>query len=428
MDRLDPDCAGPRTGLLKIGMRILVVSNFYPPQFIGGYELACRDMVDALRGRGHEVCVLTSTHGVAGPMRDGIVYRWLKTHLEWGVEEFRRYMISVFRRELINQRAFKRLCNAFRPDVVYAWNLWNMVSLGLKAQQMPWPVCYFVFDHWFSKMESDPWLSLLHHRPRRFPPRLFWSVAARLLRSSGVLPPTQIFNPVHVQFASQYLKDAAVRAGKPVEGAEVIYWGLDLNNYPYKVAATGGAKLLYAGEIGPHKGVHTAIEALNILVRQRGWDSATLTIIGGTRYHDYNVRIHQLVTHLGLEGKIHFEAQVAREDLAKLYQAYDVLLFPSVWEEPFGITLLEAMAAGIPIVGTATGGANEILQDGTSAVVFPKGDAGACADAVRRLLEDRCLYDRVRTGGRHTVEKRFRLERTVDQIERSLMRIVRAAE
>src|SRR5215211_6131335 len=59
------------------GLRVVVVTNYYPPYFIGGYELGCRDVVEALKSRGHQVRVLTSTYQVDQPQTDGEVYRWL---------------------------------------------------------------------------------------------------------------------------------------------------------------------------------------------------------------------------------------------------------------------------------------------------------------------------------------------------------------
>ena len=63
-------------------MKILVVTNFYPPHYVGGYELGCRDVVEGLRQRGHKVDVLTSTWGVDRPLQEGGVHRWLVSDYE----------------------------------------------------------------------------------------------------------------------------------------------------------------------------------------------------------------------------------------------------------------------------------------------------------------------------------------------------------
>src|SRR6185295_2128162 len=137
-------------------MRILVVSNFYPPHIIGGYEIGCRDIVEALKSRGHQVSVLTSSYGVARPEQSDDVYRWLATDGALGINGAAKDLIKVIRKESINQRAFTRIARQFRPDLVYVWNATQIsISIAIKAQQMGIAVCYFISDHWLAGWESD---------------------------------------------------------------------------------------------------------------------------------------------------------------------------------------------------------------------------------------------------------------------------------
>ena len=397
-------------------MRILVLSNFYPPHFIGGYELACRDMVHALTARGHEVRVLTSSYGVTGRRQDGTVCRWLMTNLDWNVENFPRYLWKLVTRELVNQRAFRTMCEPFHPDVVYAWNLSGVsLSACLDAERRALPVSYFVFDGWLAEPTRDPWCALIDHRPRRTFRRLGWRLAQAILQRAGLLPRSSELDLRHAQFASRYLKKTALKSGRPVAGAKVIYWGLDLEQYPYKPAPSRGARLLYVGQLAPHKGLHTAIEALQLLRREVA--GATLTVVGDSTFSDYKAELDRMIARLQLKRHVIFMGRLPREDVTSLYADHDVLIFPSVWDEPFGITLLEAMASGIPVVATATGGAAEILEEHENALVFSRGDAAGCAGCIGRLLTNPELYERLRTGGRRTVERRFVLERTVDEVE-----------
>src|SRR5688500_11356128 len=104
-------------------MKILVVSNFYPPHYVGGYELGCRDVVDGLRARGHQVEVLTSTYGADGAREDDGVYRWLETDFVVKDRDPAADLPWLVKKELRNRRAFRRLCRALRPDLIYLWNL-----------------------------------------------------------------------------------------------------------------------------------------------------------------------------------------------------------------------------------------------------------------------------------------------------------------
>src|SRR6185295_8043594 len=102
-------------------LRIAVVSNYYPPHYICGYELGCRDVVESLKARGHEVRVLTSTYKVDRPQDDGEVYRWLVTLPPWEPTPTAGFL-NLLRREITNRRAFVRFCRLFSPDLIYVWN------------------------------------------------------------------------------------------------------------------------------------------------------------------------------------------------------------------------------------------------------------------------------------------------------------------
>jgi len=142
-----------------------------------------------------------------------------------------------------------------------------------------------------------------------------------------------------------------------------------------------------------------------------------LTIVGGP---DYENRIQRLVSSLGLEDNVRFTGLVPRDQLPSVYGEHDILLFPSVWAEPFGLAVLETMSSGLAIVGTATGGSREILKNEDNALTFPKEDVSACAEQVIRLLQDRELLERLRGNGRRTVEDHFRLDQMIDKIDVAL--------
>jgi glycosyltransferase involved in cell wall biosynthesis len=400
-------------------MRILVVSNFYPPHIIGGYEIGCRDIVEALKSRGHQVSVLTSSYGITRPEQSNDVYRWLATDSALGINGAAEDLIKVIRKETINQRAFNRIVRQFRPDLVYVWNATQIsISIAIKAQQMGIAVCYFVSDHWLAGWESDALYCLKRRAPRRRGRRLIWKPLIFLLNASGIAPRGDL-DLSRVQFASDFLKQAALKADKPAENAEVIHWGVDVNRFAFNETAHNPRRLLYVGQITSLKGVHTAVEALKLIIEKPGCQSTRLTIVGGP---DYDNRIHRLVSSLGLENNAQFTGLIERDRLPAIYRDHDILLFPSVWDEPFSITLLEAMSSGLAVAATSTGGSAEILKDEINALVFAKEDAGACAGQVMRLIEDRELFERVRREARRTVEENFRLETMADRIELSLKR------
>ena len=139
-------------------MRILVVSNFYPPHFIGGYELGCYDVVEALKRRGHQVEVLTSTYGIGKAQTDGSVYRQLGFEEKWN-KAAGNSRWKLFQREFINQYAFKKRCREFKPDVVYIWNAaFISISPAFFAKKMKIPVALYFSDAWLARWVSGSWV------------------------------------------------------------------------------------------------------------------------------------------------------------------------------------------------------------------------------------------------------------------------------
>jgi glycosyltransferase involved in cell wall biosynthesis len=400
-------------------LKILVLSSLYPPYYVGGYELGCRDVVEELQRRGRTIKVLTSTYGVGRATSDGKIYRWLESDLGWKFESSTSNRLKLAAKELRNRRAFSRLVSEFQPDLLYIWPIrYISLSLALMAQRIGLPVCYYVSDDWLARWESiDRWMQLPRHPLTRLSKRLL-GIAVEAL---GGRTAKQTLDLRHVQFTSEHIKRAALAAGKLVERADVIHWGVDTVRFPYRSAVRPEVRrFLYVGQLALLKGVHTAIDAFRQIVAARGDHDLTLTIAGGTIFPEYAAELHRLVRSAGLEQRVRFSGLLARDELPALYQEHDALIFPSIWDEPFSITLIEALASGLPVVGTTTGGSAEILRHGENALTFPKEDAGACAAELLRLIDQPELGERLRWNGRRTIEARFRFETMIDSIDNAL--------
>jgi glycosyltransferase involved in cell wall biosynthesis len=409
-------------------MRILVVSNLYPPHYLGGYELGCQEAVEGLQQRGHDVRVLTSTYGVRGAEFDGEIYRWLETDLGRGLQPLAVRALRLLKKEARNQGAFKRIAKEFRPDVVYLWNLAGIsISIAFWAQRMNIPVCFYVFDQMLEKWRQDQWYALWPPSPRRTSVRVASRGLRSLLEKFGIIA-TASLDLRHVQFASHFLKRSMLDKGEPVADGEVIHWGIEIEQFPFRESDANPERLLLAGQIGPHKGTHTAIEALKILVHEHGLSQLTLTITGRGNDPAYEAELHRRVSSHGLAANVRFTGFVPREQLTEIYRDHGLLLFPSVCDEGLGISLLEAMASGLAVVGTASGGSAEILEHEKTGLVFPKEDAPACAAEIIRLVTDRQLFERVRRTGRRIVTDQFTIDKAIDNIERSLRQFAGAQD
>jgi glycosyltransferase involved in cell wall biosynthesis len=401
-------------------MRILFVSNLYPPHYLGGYEFGCYEAANQLKNRGHEVRILASSYGVGSPEFDGEVYRWLEADLEQPARSLGQRAVRVLKKEIRNQRAFKRVAREFRPDLVYFWNLRTIsISIAFWAQRKRIRSCFYVFDKWLETWRKDQWYSLWPPAPRNRLVKLASGALRWLLETAGIVT-TESLNLDHVQFASHFLKDALLQRGETIADAEVIHWGIEVDKCLFQQQANP-ERLLFAGQTGAHKGVHTAIEALRILVNEHGLSDLSLTIAGSGPDREYESELHRLAQAGGIEQNIRFTGFVTRDRLPELYGAHGLLLFPSIVDEGLGLSMLEAMASGLAVVGTASGGSAEILEHEKTGLVFPKEDARGCAAQVLRLVNDRELFEQLRRGGRQIVEQEFTIDRAIESIERSLL-------
>jgi len=149
-------------------------------------------------------------------------------------------------------------------------------------------------------------------------------------------------------------------------------------------------------------------------------DQITLTLVG-SGHPDYEGFLHDLVERERLNDYVTFHTPVSKDQMPAVFQEYDVLIFPSIYEEPLARVTQEAMASGLIVVGTTTGGTGEILRDGETGLTFAPEDADGLADQVCRLIADPDLCCHLSQASRQYVMENFTLDRMAQQIEDYLL-------
>lgn len=172
--------------------------------------------------------------------------------------------------------------------------------------------------------------------------------------------------------------------------------------------------ILNVGRLIDWKGTIYLVEAMSAVLKK--CPDALLVIIGtGPEEGDLKQRVREL----GLEGNVRFMGFVSTEDLPSYYHMASVFVLPSITiegqTEGLGVVLLEAMAAGCPVIGSNTGGIPDIIVDGESGFLVPERDVAALAEKIVRILSDEPLREKFRRNGLMRVRERFSWERISGQ-------------
>ena len=176
----------------------------------------------------------------------------------------------------------------------------------------------------------------------------------------------------------------------------------------------------FVGRLCPGKGVETLLEAAALL-RSR-WPDFQLFILGdGPGVNDYVTSLKLLAAQLGLGPNVHFFGYV--DHAAAACAAFDVQVVCSR-AEPFGLVTVEAMAQGVPVAVTNSGGSPEIVRDGVEGFLVEPGDVGALARRLDCLLDSPGLRREMGRRGRERVRRHFTLDHMLDATEALYMKVL----
>lgn len=169
----------------------------------------------------------------------------------------------------------------------------------------------------------------------------------------------------------------------------------------------------FVGRLSPDKGVQVLISALSQMMGR--WPHLRACLIGdeesGSGYRAY---LEELIAALGFTDRFLFTGY--REDAARMIGAFDIQVVPSV-AEPFGLVTLEAMSAGLPVVGTRAGGTRELVRDGVEGFLFEPADVDALARKLEILVESPGLCREMGLRGKKRAQEEFSYARMLDATE-----------
>lgn len=217
---------------------------------------------------------------------------------------------------------------------------------------------------------------------------------------------------------SNYVKESIVRNyydGKKTLGIKSIYIGIErsLNSgfsYDNKDKLKGNPAILFVGQNFQRKGLPVLIQALADV--KRVLPEATLYVVGRYKNNKEEEMMH-LSKSLGIADNISFLGWKDNEEVKNLFKKVDVFAMPSLIEG-FGLVFLEAMNAGVPVIGGKTGGTPELIEDGVNGFLVKPGDWIELSEKIQIIMKDDDCKERFIQNGYNTFEK-FSVERMVEE-------------
>jgi glycosyltransferase involved in cell wall biosynthesis len=197
----------------------------------------------------------------------------------------------------------------------------------------------------------------------------------------------------------------------PYKKMRVVYNGIDIEMFRPRaeIQKERGRIIVVSNTSDRKKGVLYLLRAMRELRKEM---DVKLTIVDrGLPDNEYTPAI---VERCGLNGSVEFTGRITTEELAKRYCTAEVAVVPSLYEG-FGFPAAEAMSCGIPVVSTTAGALTEVVDE-ESGILVPPGDHMAIAEAVKRLMGDEALRQRMGAAGRARVERLFSWEEAVKKI------------
>jgi len=342
----------------------------------GGVQVHVRQLAGVLLERGHEVLVLAPGRGGADEPFVRIVGRPVRVPYAGTVAP-----ICFSRRSFRRIRTFLRV---FEPDVVHVHEPFTPSTSMLTAVVSAAPVV------------------ATHH--------------AHLERSRLMELASPVLRTVRRRLSAQVAVSRAAAAflSRAVPGdVEVVPNGLDVRTFAEpRAAATGlpgSRRILWVARLDPQKGFPVMVRAFARLAGEL--EDLALVVAGDGRDRE------ALGTLADADrARVAMLGSVPHADLPAYHAAADVFASPATGQESFGITLVEAMAAGLPVVASDIAGYREVLTHEVEGLLVPPNDPGALASALRRVLTDEGLASRLAAAGRRRAET-FSWEAIVPRLE-----------
>lgn len=193
----------------------------------------------------------------------------------------------------------------------------------------------------------------------------------------------------------------------------VIPNGVDTEKYTPPRREPSSNRVIFVGRLVHRKGVHVLVNSIPLILREI---PDLEVVIVGDGYMRMFVELQARV--LGIVDKVKLLGRLPESEKIEALRSSKIAVVPSIYNECFGITAIEAMATGRPVIASRVGGLKEVVEDGVTGILVSPGSERELAEAVITLLQDENTRRRMGEKAREVVEKKFSWDIVVDEIIR----------
>lgn len=371
-------------------LNVLHIAHDHPAYTSGGTEFLAHDLTRALDAReGIQARFLAATTSLQRPEdAPGALGMEGDDHL---LRTGRYDRFSMLRQDGTEWIAsLTRLLQSFRPDVVHLHGLDRIGAEVVAVLRRLVPRAHIVLTlHDYQVLCPNDGLMLTvpdgarcrkagADRCRNCYPAM--PAAAHLLRKAHL---AALLSLVDTFIApSRFLADRFVEWGLEADRIKVLPNQIQMGVHPAHAPRTRPNRFGFFGNIAPHKGVLPLLTAARLAA-----DDLRLDLHGGLGHAEDSFR-DTFAAALAAAPNTNHRGAYAREDLPALMQQVDWVVVPSIWWENGPLVLLEARAAGLPVICSGIGGMAEMVEDKVTGLHVPPGDAHALAEVMRAAAND----------------------------------------
>ncbi|MFV9505139.1 MAG: glycosyltransferase family 4 protein [Oscillochloridaceae bacterium umkhey_bin13] len=411
-------------------MKLLLAVHHFPPRYSAGAELYTFRLARWLIAHGHQaevVCIETLDEGrAAGVTAEPDQYEGVPVwRLHLGLRNapanwsYANPMVADWLAERMR---------AARPDLLHLQSGY-LIGAGVieAAHAQAIPSVVTLHDYWFlcpritllrgdgrvcTDIPSDPagcaWCLQLDQRRHRLPEqisggamgRAWMALAGETGREQQAMRRAylqRVLGMADLAIAPSQFLAGRFKALLQPERLQTIRLGIDssdLQETPQPSANPETLRLAYLGQIAPHKGVHLIIQAMKLLSAHG--KPVELAIYGNPEQNPAYTR--QLRSLIGTDPCITLAGRFAHSQLRSILAHCDCTIVPSIWYENSPLTIMEAHAAGRPVITSRLGGMAELVRDGVDGLHFAPGDAADLARQIQRLRDEPTLLGQLQAG------------------------------